>query len=215
MARTQVRGSQVLDTSIGASDLNISTPGEAVATKIVAGDGIAISGTGADAGTGVVTISQTTPWVELYKVTDEPRLNTTTLADDAVLAFLLNAVGTWHIMMRVYPFCASANPDFKYAMAFTGTIASGAFYRTHTPLGSTASTDIENVAQGLSPAGSTGVGSTAMTATTSGIGRVLLELYLTITSTGVLSFQWAQNSADAVNVTYVLGISSARYRRVL
>jgi hypothetical protein len=59
MARTQVRGGQVTDETIGRSDLVIATAGEAVVAKIVAGTGISLSGTGADTGTGDVTVTAT------------------------------------------------------------------------------------------------------------------------------------------------------------
>ncbi len=57
MARTELRGGQVKDASIGRSDLITGTAGEAVIAKLVAGFGVTLSGTGADSGTGDVTIS--------------------------------------------------------------------------------------------------------------------------------------------------------------
>lgn len=57
MPKTEVRGSQIRDTTIGRADLNVATPGLAVITKIVEGPGISISYTGADVGTGDVTIT--------------------------------------------------------------------------------------------------------------------------------------------------------------
>jgi hypothetical protein len=57
MPVTQIRGGQVGDGTIGRADLDIATVGNAVIRKIVQGSGITISSTGADAGTGDVTIS--------------------------------------------------------------------------------------------------------------------------------------------------------------
>lgn len=67
MPRTKVNGVQIVsDTidsdlikqgSVSRSDLNTTTVGQAVVAKIVQGTGISISSTGADAGTGDVTIS--------------------------------------------------------------------------------------------------------------------------------------------------------------
>lgn len=57
MARTQLTGSQVSDGSVARADLNTSTAGSAVITKIIAGTGITLSSTGADAGTGDVTVN--------------------------------------------------------------------------------------------------------------------------------------------------------------
>lgn len=57
MAETVLTGRQVKDGSIQKKDLDITTTGEAVVTKVVAGSGITLSSsTGVDAGTGVVTI---------------------------------------------------------------------------------------------------------------------------------------------------------------
>ena len=67
MPRTKVNGVQIVsDTidsdlikqgSVSRSDLNTTTVGQAVVAKIVQGTGISISSTGADSGTGDVTIS--------------------------------------------------------------------------------------------------------------------------------------------------------------
>lgn len=57
MAKTEVRGGQVKDTSIQRSDLDTVTAGLAVVAKIIQGSGVTLSSTGADAGTGDVTIN--------------------------------------------------------------------------------------------------------------------------------------------------------------
>lgn len=57
MPRTQVKGSQVSDGTVQRVDMDVSTPGEAVITKVIAGSGISLSSTGVDTGTGDVTIS--------------------------------------------------------------------------------------------------------------------------------------------------------------
>lgn len=58
MARTNVKGTQVLDGSVGRADLNTTVSGSAVITKLIAGNGVAIStSTGADSGTGDVTVA--------------------------------------------------------------------------------------------------------------------------------------------------------------
>jgi hypothetical protein len=55
----EITGRQVRDASIQRVDLDISTPGQAVITKLIAGSGVTLSQTGADAGTGDVTINVT------------------------------------------------------------------------------------------------------------------------------------------------------------
>ena len=57
MARTNVRGSQIKDGDVGREDLNTDTAGRAVITKAIAGNGLSSSSTGADSGTGDVTLS--------------------------------------------------------------------------------------------------------------------------------------------------------------
>jgi len=57
MPRTQVNGTQVSDGSIGRADLNTTTAGSAVITKLIAGTGVTMTFTGADSGTGDVTIN--------------------------------------------------------------------------------------------------------------------------------------------------------------
>jgi len=57
MAITQVRGTQVLDGSVQRTDLDATTVGQAVVRKIVQGTNVTLSSTGADSGTGDVTIN--------------------------------------------------------------------------------------------------------------------------------------------------------------
>jgi hypothetical protein len=59
MPQTQIRGTQVEDGTIQRRDLNIATAGQAVVAKIVQGTNVTLSSTGADSGTGDVTISAT------------------------------------------------------------------------------------------------------------------------------------------------------------
>jgi hypothetical protein len=57
MAITVLRGAQIKDATIQRVDLDTSTAGQAVIAKVVQGTGITISSTGADSGTGDVTIN--------------------------------------------------------------------------------------------------------------------------------------------------------------
>jgi hypothetical protein len=59
MARTEVTGRQIKDSTVQRDDLDTSTVGQAVVRKIVQGSGITISSTGADSGTGDVEINAT------------------------------------------------------------------------------------------------------------------------------------------------------------
>ena len=55
--RTQINTKQILDHSINKDDIDTSTPGKALITRIIAGDNIILHSTGVDEGTGEVTIS--------------------------------------------------------------------------------------------------------------------------------------------------------------
>jgi Repeat of unknown function (DUF5907) len=57
MAATAIRGAQIQDGTVQRADLDISTVGSAVVRKLVQGTGITLSSTGADSGTGDVTIN--------------------------------------------------------------------------------------------------------------------------------------------------------------
>jgi len=59
MARTEVRSAQIKDSTVGRADIDTVTPGAAIVAKIVAGSGVSLSWTGADSGTGDVTITNT------------------------------------------------------------------------------------------------------------------------------------------------------------
>lgn len=52
-------GKQIRDGSVQRDDLDISTVGQSVVRKIIQGSGVIISSTGADSGTGDVTINAT------------------------------------------------------------------------------------------------------------------------------------------------------------
>lgn len=59
MAITQIPGKQIGAQQVKRADLNTTTPGKAVITRLIAGNGITLTATGADSGTGDVTISVT------------------------------------------------------------------------------------------------------------------------------------------------------------
>lgn len=59
MARTEVRSGQIADGNVTRDDLNVADSGKAVVRKIIQGSGVSISSTGADSGTGDVTINAT------------------------------------------------------------------------------------------------------------------------------------------------------------
>lgn len=59
MSTTEIKSSQIKDGEVKRADLNTATSGSAVVRKLVAGTGITLDSTGADAGTGDVTVNAT------------------------------------------------------------------------------------------------------------------------------------------------------------
>lgn len=59
MAATQVKTEQIFNDGVTRDDLNAVTVGKAVVKKLIAGTNVTLSSTGADAGTGDVTINAT------------------------------------------------------------------------------------------------------------------------------------------------------------
>lgn len=57
MPKTEIRGAQIKDTSVQRADLDVSTTGSAVVTRLVAGTNVTFGSTGVDTGTGDVTIN--------------------------------------------------------------------------------------------------------------------------------------------------------------
>jgi len=60
MARTQISGRLIEDYSVGRPDINTTTPGQALITKLIVGGGLNMLFTGVDSGTGDVTLSLNT-----------------------------------------------------------------------------------------------------------------------------------------------------------
>jgi hypothetical protein len=57
MSKTQIDSKQILDRTIRREDIDVETPGQSLITKVIAGRNVSISSTGADKGTGDVTIN--------------------------------------------------------------------------------------------------------------------------------------------------------------
>lgn len=61
MAATTVSTAQFRDADVSRADMNVSTAGRAVITKVIAGTNTSLTSTGADAGTGDVTLNAILP----------------------------------------------------------------------------------------------------------------------------------------------------------
>lgn len=95
MARTEVRSNQILDGGVKRDDLNTTQSGQAVVRRLVAGDNITFASTGADTGTGDVTINSSgggsTEGVHFNTVTTtddtETTVDTLSLSDNEMVMF--------------------------------------------------------------------------------------------------------------------------------
>jgi hypothetical protein len=104
MSQTNIRGAQILNSTVQRQDLDTSTVGQAVITKIVQGSGISLSSTGADSGTGDVTVSSP-------DVVSTDAGNIATLGTDNHI--LVPQSQIWSVRLR--SFNAIGNPTFEVA----------------------------------------------------------------------------------------------------
>jgi hypothetical protein len=135
----------------------------------------------------------------VMKTADETKTANVTLAADALLKKTLT-VGQYRIKVSAFFSTANATMDFKYDTNFTGTATYKSRLQRHVTAGALAGTDSETVT-----IGSGVVPSTAVAATTTGIGYVELELVLVVTVAGEFQFRWAQNTSDAGLLTCTEG----------
>lgn len=135
-------------------------------------------------------------WKYKYKDSNQVRTSTTTLANDSMLTVTLETGNYYRVRFYVLLETANATMDYKFALNFTGT--SSLFY-----------TKVKYIAAGGSSetiqAQNTIIGSTSVTAATSGIAYVELDCLVNVTATGTLSFQWAQDTSDAGDLTVLQG----------
>ena len=124
----------------------------------------------------------------------------TTLADVSGLTFAIPSTGTWLVRCVVYLTTPNGNMDYKYGMAFTGTATYPVTYRKHRNAGATAGAANENTLTGAVI-----IPSTSVAATTFGTARVETEMLIVCTVTGTVSFQIAQATTDAANLTVLQG----------
>jgi hypothetical protein len=113
MPATNIRGSQILNATVQRQDLDTSTVGQAVVTKLIQGSNISLSSTGADAGTGDVTISHP------IAVSSDAG-NIATLGSDNLI--LVPQSTLWSTRLR--SFNAIGNPNFEVDQRNVGTTTS-------------------------------------------------------------------------------------------
>ena len=140
-------------------------------------------------------------WTLVQKTADETIASDTVLGDDAALTLACSASTTYVIRCTVIFKTANATMDFKYALNYSGTTTGDiSSHIRQIAAGATPGVDVETT--GITAAA---VGSTSVTATTSGTGRIFVEQTFTTNASGTWSFQWAQNTSDAGNLTVMKG----------
>ena len=97
MSRTQLTGNQIGDGSVQRHDLDSTTSGQSVIKKLIAGSGVSIVSTGADSGTGDVTISvlQVTP------LTPQPTTTTNNYSSISTVNAATRLIQTQGIMAQL------------------------------------------------------------------------------------------------------------------
>lgn len=136
-------------------------------------------------------------WSYVLKTADESRNTTTTLADDGALVLSLSATTKYLIRCKVFTTIANATMDFKFATSYTGT-DTGTTYTTWRAMAGGVSTGTSAEFQGIA---SGQISSQSITATTSGVGHLMIEQSIETSGAGTWSFQWAQNTSDASDAT--------------
>lgn len=162
----------------------------------IAGSGVTISGDGTnthfDMTTGGV-ITALGVAIAKVKTAATSRNSTTTLADDAHLVCALSA-GTWAVRLWLPTTIAvsGGGNGWKVALGGSATISSS--------LLTVASNDTSYaLANQITVAG------TFLATASSGAGIMVIEGSVVVSVAGNLSFQWAQNSSGAQNLTFMQG----------
>ena len=125
----------------------------------------------------------------IFKTSDEARNTTTTLADDGALIAPLEAGKTYLVRFRVIRKSASDQPDFKFGIAYTGTLTGDQFCRYESQSLNN-STETNGVSNAL-------IASQNLFDGASGAGYLEVICVVTTSTAGNLKFQWAQLFSDA------------------
>jgi hypothetical protein len=137
----------------------------------------------------------------VIKSADEARNTTTTLTDDSTLVVPMTGGTKYLLRCRVLWNIANATMDFKYGLAYSGSMTHHYRYIRAADVSAAAGTDAvsESFADSL-------VASQAITVTAvTHFG--LLEFYIVAepSTSGTWSFQWAQNTSNASDATVMAG----------
>ncbi len=195
----EVTLSQLLDWVGSAAQGDILYRGSSGWNRLAAGtSGQVLQTNGSSADPSWVTPSSGFSVVK--KTANENRSSTTTLTNDNTLTVALNAGTLYHIRGKIFLDVGNATMDYKYALAYSGTTTSIICKRIHVVAGATSGTGNE-----VAVAQNTIIPSTAVTATSSGIAYVEIDVMILTSTSGTFGFQWAQNTSNGSNLTVLAG----------
>lgn len=135
-------------------------------------------------------------WKYVVKDTDETKNSTTTLANDTVLVKTIQGGEVWRMQLRVLLTAANDTMDYKFALNYSGSTNAVYCKARYVAAGGTTETILSQ---------SSLIGSTSVTAATSGFAYVDIDILLDANTGGTFGFQWAQDSSDAGNLTVLKG----------
>jgi hypothetical protein len=145
-------------------------------------------------------------WTTVFKTADEAKTSDTTLANDSTLTIAMDATSTY-VFSFVVHHSTTAAPDAKYALDYSGTVASIYVTREHNvPGGSFASADTFSQT-------TTTVPGAQFVQANAGSGFIRITGIITTTTAGTLGFQYAQNTSSGEPATVRAG-SYLEYRKI-
>lgn len=134
----------------------------------------------------------------IRKGANESRVSNTTLTADSALQIAMTAGQSYTINGRIYLSSANSNMGYKFDMNYTGSLSLVHRRVNYTVAGATTGGGTFSYGSALQP-------STPVTGVTSGLAYIEFSLVCTASTSGTFQFRWAQNTADASNLTVLRG----------